>query len=199
MEHMKSQGAELRRWASVLAGLALIGVAAIAATRVENSRAGLIAEIIMYLSVVAGLVLLFYGIYAGRSRGTSVRTESSQSTSPEPQVRSANDLVLGTAGIVLAIALLSGLAISGGMLWATFGFILLLPMLVGSLYLSQRFLRAPSRDWRVELRPFRNAARQKKHSDHDQSSGPDEVPVDKSQVVSEKKKTNHDQDQAERD
>jgi hypothetical protein len=145
-----------------------------AAIRVENSREGLIAEVITLLGGLAGLVLLFYGIYSRPHPSTSVQSESSASIATEPKVRSANDLVLGTAGIVLAIGLLGGLAVSGGLLWATFGFILLLPMVVGSIYLSLRFLRAPSRDWRVELRLFRGAANQKKRSDHDQSGGPDE-------------------------
>ncbi len=189
---------DLRRVASLVAGLALIGVAAIAFTRVENSRAGLIAEGIGYLGAVAGLVLLFYGIYARSSSPTSERAESPQSVSQESKARSANDLVLGTAGIVLGLVLLSGLAISGGTLWATLGLILLLPMFAGSLYLSLRFLRAPSRDWRVKLRPFRNTTREKKDAYHDQSGGPDHVPVDKSQVIGEKENADHGQNQAER-
>lgn len=184
--------------ASVVAGLALIGVAAIAFTRVENSRAGLIAEVIGYLGAVAGLVLLFYGIYARPSSATSVHSESSQPISRESKARSANDLVLGTAGIVLAVVLLSGLAISGGTLWATLGFILLLPMLAGSCYLSLRFLRAPTRNWRLELRPLLGAARQQKQADHDQRDRPDHVPVDKSQVIGKKKNSDNDKNQAER-
>lgn len=172
-------------------------MAAIAATRVENSRAGLIAEVILYLGAVAGLVLLFYGLYARHTPATSVPSPSSASTPPE-QIRYANDLVLGGAGIFLALVLLSGLAISAGILWATLGFILLLPMLAGSFYLSLRFLRAPLREWRVELRPFRKSPREKKDADHDQSNRPDHVPVDKSQVIGEKEKPNDDQDQAKR-
>lgn len=156
------------RWVSIIAGLALIAVAAIAATRVENSRQGLIAEVITLLGGLAGLVLLFYGIYSRPRPSTSVRSQSPGSIATQPKVRSANDLVLGTTGIVLAVGLLSGLAVTGGLVWATFGFILLMPMVAGSFYLSLRFIRAPSRDWRVDLRPFRGAARQEKDTDHDQ-------------------------------
>jgi hypothetical protein len=184
------------RWVSVVVGLALIGVAAIAATRVENSRAGLIAEVITYLGGLLGLVLLFYGVYARRGPSSSVRSDPSISTAPEPKVRSANDLLLGTLGIILAVFLLVGLVLSGGTVWATLGFILLLPMVAGSFYLSLRFLRAPARDWRVGLRPFREATSQKKHADRDQNRGPDDIPVDKAQAVGEKNQTNHDEDQS---
>jgi hypothetical protein len=184
------------RWVSVVAGLAVIGVAAIAATRVENSRAGLIAEVITYLGGLVGLILLFYGVYARRGRSSAVRSEPSESTAPEPKVRAANDLLLGALGIILAIFLLSGLAMSGGMVWAAFGFILLLPMLAGSFYLGLRFLRAPARDWRVGLGPFRKAANQKKDAKPDQHRGPDHIPVDQAQAVGEKDQTNHDEDQS---
>jgi len=184
------------RWVSAVAGVALIGVAAIAATRVENSRAGLIAEAITYLGGLVGLGLLFYGVYARRGRSSSVRRDPSLSTAHELKVRSANDLLLGTLGIIFAVFLLVGLVLSGGTLWATFGFILLLPMIAGSFYLSLRFLRAPARDWRVDLRPFREATRQKKRADHDQNRGPDDIPVDKAQALGEKHQTNHDEDQS---
>lgn len=185
------------RWLSILAGLALIAVAFLAATRVENSRQGLIAEVILYLGGLVGLVLLFYGLFARSRPSTSVQSQPIDARTPEPKVPTANDLVLGIGGIVLAIVLLSGLAISGGMLWAVFGFVLLSPMIAGSIYLSQRFLRAPTRDWRVDLRPLRGATSQKKRPDHDQSDRPDHVPVNKSQVVSEKKDANDKQDQTE--
>jgi len=182
---------------SVIAGLALIAVAAIAAVRVENSREGLIAEAITLLGGMAGLVLLFYGIYSRPRPSTSVLSASSRTIATEPKVRSANDLMLGTAGILITIGLLSGLWFSGGLLWAGFGFFLLLPMIAGSFYVGLRFLRAPTRDWRVDLRPLRGAARQKKQADHDQSDGPDHVPVHKSEVIGEKKNADHDQDQTE--
>jgi hypothetical protein len=186
------------RWLSLVAGLAMIGVAAVAATRIANTRAGLIAEVIMLLAAVVGLVVLFYGLFARPGPSSKVRTQSSAANAPESKVRSANDLVLGTVGIVVAIVLLSGLAISGGLLWTTFGFILLSPMLAGSVYLSLRFLRAPNQDWRVDLRPLRDAARQKKHADHDQNRGPQDVSGDEPQVGDQKKETDHDEDQTHR-
>jgi uncharacterized membrane protein HdeD (DUF308 family) len=185
------------RWLSLLAGVALIAVAFVAATRVENSRQGLIAEVILYLGGAAGLVLLFYGLFARSRRSTSVQSPPLEARAREPKVPSANDLVLGTAGIVLAVVLLSGLAISAAWTWVAFGLVLLLPMVAGSFYLTLRFLRAPTRDWRVDLRPFRGAASKKKHSDHDQSDRPDHVPVNKSQVVGEKEDAKDNQDQTE--
>ena len=180
---------------SVIAGLALIAVAAIAAVRVENSREGLIAEAITLLGGMAGLVLLFYGIYSRPRPSTSVLSASSRTIATEPKVRSANDLMLGTAGILITSGLLSGLWFSGGLLWAGFGFLLLLPMVAGSFYLCLRFLRAPTRDWRVDLRSFRGATSQKKNAYHDQSDRPDDIPVNKSQVVGEKKDASDNQDQ----
>jgi hypothetical protein len=185
------------RWLSILAGLALIAVAFVAATQVENSRRGLIAEVILYLGGAVGLVLLFYGLFARSRASTTVQRQPLEARTHKPRVPTANDLVLGTSGIVLAIVLLSGLAISAGTLWLVLGFVLLLPMIAGSLYLSLRFLRAPNRDWRVDLRPFRGAASQKKNSDHDQSDRPDHVPGNKPQVVGEKKESDDNQDQTE--
>ena len=56
--------------------------------------------------------------------------------------RSLRDLALGAGGIVLGGVLLTGLAFSGGPLWASLGLALLLPMLAGSIYLCVRFLRS---------------------------------------------------------
>lgn len=184
------------RWLSILVGIALIAVAFLAATQVENSRRGLIAEVILYLGGAVGLVLLFYGLFA-RSRTTTAQKHPLEPRAREPKVPTANDLLLGTAGIVLAIVLLGGLAISAGSLWLVLGFVLLLPMIAGSFYLSLRFLRAPNRDWRFDLRPFRGATSQKKNPDHDQSDRPDHVPGDKPQVVGEKKDSDDNQDQTE--
>jgi hypothetical protein len=61
------------------------------------------------------------------------------------QPRSRRDLVTGAGGVALGVALLAGLALSGGILWLVLGFALLLPMLAGSVYLFVRFLRSASR------------------------------------------------------
>lgn len=186
------------RWLSILMGLALIAVAVVAATRVENSRQGLIAEVITYLGGLTGLVLLFYGLFARPRRSAPVSTPS-QTVTSEPKVATANDLVLGVVGIVLAILLLGGIAITAGLVWAGFGLILLTPMLAGSAYLSLRFLRAPYRDWRVDLRPFRQAASQKKDADRDQNQGPHDVPVDKPDGVGEEKQPSNHEDHTQRE
>src|SRR5579859_1419255 len=117
------------RWLSITAGLALIAVAFVAATRVENSRQGLIAEVILYLGAATGLVILFYGLFARPRSSTSVGSPTNEFRAQEPKVPTANDLVLGTSGIILGIVLISGLAISGGILWAVLAFVLLLPMI----------------------------------------------------------------------
>lgn len=195
--HEQTGRLSLLRRLTILAGLALIALAFVAATRVENSRQGLIAEVILYLGGAVGLVLLFYGLFARSRPATSIPSQRLEVPGREPKVPTANDLVLGTAGLILAIVLLSGLAISAGLLWLVLGFVLLLPMVAGSFYLTLRFVRAPTRDWRVDLRPFRGAASQKKNPDHDQSARPDNVPGHKSQVVGEKKNANDNEDQAE--
>jgi hypothetical protein len=182
---------------SLLAGLALIALAFVAATRIENTRQGLIAEVTLYLCGALGLVLLFYGLFARSRPSTSNQSESVEARTPQAKVPTANDLVLGTTGILFAIILLSGLAFSAGMLWLVLGFVLLLPMIAGSFYLSLRFIRAPIRDWRVDLRAFSRAASQQKHSNHDQSDRPDDIPMDKSKVVGEKEDAKDKQDQPE--
>jgi hypothetical protein len=185
------------RWLSIVAGVALIAAAGVAVTRVENSRQGLIAEVITYLAGLSGLILLFYGLFARIRPSASEKSRPVEGSALEPKAPTANDLVLGTVGIVVAIALVSGLAISAGTLWALLGFVLLLPMVAGSLYLLLRFLRAPTRDWRVELRPSRHSARKKKYPDDDQRDRPDHIPTNKPQVGGKKEKTNDEQDQTE--
>jgi len=130
------------RWHAVVAGMALVTLAFAAATRVSDSREGLIAEIITLLGGLAGVSLLIYGL-AARRRPSSVLATSSRAPSRlTPRPRSRNDLLLGAGGIGLGIVLLGGLAISAGVGWALFGLVLLLPMISGSVYLCVRFLRA---------------------------------------------------------
>ena len=59
--------------------------------------------------------------------------------------------MVGTSGLLLAIVLLGGLAVSGGWTWAALGGVLLLPMIIGCGYLCVAFARAPERDWRIDL------------------------------------------------
>ena len=130
----------MRRLALV-AGAALLAVAFLAAGRVTDTREGLVAEIVTLLGGASGFVLLIYAFAAGRRPGPS-RSPSNTAAPRTRYARSSRDLVLGSAGIALAIVLVGGLAFSGGPLWAGFGLAILLPMLAGSIYLCVRYLRA---------------------------------------------------------
>ena len=136
---------------SLAGGFALIVLAFAAASRVTDSREGLVAEIVTLLVGLAGIGLLTYA-FAARARNAN-----RPSPQPSPltgrggitplggrgrKPRSTRDLVLGAAGVLLAVLLVTALAISGGILWAGFGLALLLPMIAGSVYLCVRFLRA---------------------------------------------------------
>jgi hypothetical protein len=126
---------------SLVGGFALIVLAFAAASRVTDSREGLVAEIVTLLGGLAGIGLLTYA-FAARPRNAnrpSPQPSSREGRGRKP--RSTRDLVLGAAGVLLAVVLVTGLAISGGILWAGFGLALLLPMIAGSVYLCVRFLR----------------------------------------------------------
>jgi len=140
------------RWVSLGAGIALIVVAFAAATQVADTRQGLIAEVITLLAGLAGISLLLYGLIGRISRSTSRVERPRPAQGQQPAVRPATDLLTGAGGIVIALALLSGLAITGGLEWAGFGLLILLPMIAGSTYLCVRFARAPARDWKIELK-----------------------------------------------
>ena len=129
------------RWLALVSGIALIVVAAAAVTRVSDTREGLIAEVITLLGGAGGISLLIYGL-AARPRPATVPASRSAPVAPPRRQRSAGDLRLGGAGIALALILLGGLALSGGLLWAALGFALLLPMISGCVYLCVRYLRA---------------------------------------------------------
>lgn len=135
------------RWISVGVGAALVALAFAAATRVSDTREGLIAEVITLLGGLAGVALLIYGLTVGRASHGPTRTASRSDLpgqrggeNPHPRVR--RDILFGVGGIVLALVLLGGLGFSGGGLWLALGFALLLPMIAGSGYLCVRFLRA---------------------------------------------------------
>lgn len=128
------------------AGVALLIVAVVAATRVADTREGLIAEVVTLLGGLAGIGLLMYGLVARPGQPARVDA-TAQATTPSGQaVRPAKQLVLGIGGIVLSLVLVGCLAISGGIVWAAFGLVLLLPMMAGSVFLCVRFLRAAKRD-----------------------------------------------------
>jgi len=140
------------RWVSLGAGIALIVLAFAAATQVADTRAGLIAEVITLLAGLAGIGLLLYGLIGGASRSRSRVARPRPPQVQQPAVRPVTDLLAGAGGIVIALVLLSGLAITGGFEWAGFGLLILLPMIAGCTYLCVRFARAPARDWKVELK-----------------------------------------------
>lgn len=130
------------RWLAIVGGFALIVLAFAAASRVTDTQSGQVAEVVTLLGGLAGIGLLTYAFAArpsGRAQGTPPRPVPATASSKS---RSNRDLVLGASGMVLAVLLLTGLIISGGILWASLGLALLLPMIAGSVYLCVRFLRA---------------------------------------------------------
>ena len=129
------------RWLALVAGVALIALAIGAVTRVADTREGLVAEVVALLSALAGVSLLIYGLAARPRPQPTIPARTTPLFAP-PRPRSSRDLVLGAAGIALALMLLVGLAVSGGLVWAAFGLALLLPMVSGCVYLCLRYLRA---------------------------------------------------------
>ncbi len=130
------------RWLALVAGAALVALALAAVTRVSDTREGLIAEVITLLGGLAGIGLLVYGLAARNASATHQPSAFPPAVQAAPRPRAARDLALGVGGILLAVILLAGLALSGGVLWAGFGLALLLPMVSGSVYLCLRFLRS---------------------------------------------------------
>jgi hypothetical protein len=129
------------RWLAIVAGVALIVLAIGAVTRVADTREGLIAEVVTLLGALAGISLLIYGLTARPRPHAAVSPRpAAQLASARP--RSSRDIALGAAGILLALVLLIGLGVSGGLIWAAFGLALLTPMVAGCVYLCLRYLRA---------------------------------------------------------
>ena len=57
----------MKRWAALFIGLWLDGVAFAAASRVADTRDGLIAEIITLFAALVGVSLTIYGLVSGAS------------------------------------------------------------------------------------------------------------------------------------
>ena len=129
------------RWVALIAGVALIVLAIAAVTRVEDTREGLIAEVVTLLGGAAGVSLLIYGL-ASRRGLPKAPALGSRRKDAAPVAPSRRDVVLGVGGIALSLILLTGLAITGGVAWAALGLALLLPMFAGSIYLCVRYVRA---------------------------------------------------------
>jgi hypothetical protein len=149
------------RWRAVILGAILVAVAFIAGSRVADTREGLVFEVLTLLSGLAGASFLIYGL-AARTRPSKPDSEA-RSQTPLPttdvQVRSANDVLVGAAGLVVAAVLVSGIAVSLDLLWALLGMVLLLPMVAGCSYLLIRFARAPKREWKLDLRRLTRSLR----------------------------------------
>jgi hypothetical protein len=130
----------------------LVVVAFFAAARVADTREGLVFEVITLLAGLAAVILILYGLFATSSRQKGpVGTRLPAIPAAPTGIRSANDLLLGAGGLVIAAILIIGIAVSTGPLWALLGLVLLLPMVAGCAYLCLRFLRAPEREWRIDL------------------------------------------------
>ena len=140
----------MRRTVSALCGLLLIAIAFIAAAQVADTREGLIAEVITLLAGLAGVGLLLYGLVPKRKPAPG--HEPPVKARPRTSRRSANDLLAGGAGLLIAVVLLTGLAVSAGWTWTAMGAVLLVPMIVGSVYMVVAFARAPERDWSLDLK-----------------------------------------------
>ena len=117
----------------------LIALAFWAATRVANTREGLIAEVITLLAGLAGMMLVFYGLFAGARPAARLSAPRPPAPGRPP---SSRDFALGATGLVLAMLLVGGWGISAGWQWAALSGVVLLPMIVGSAILCIRFLRA---------------------------------------------------------
>ena len=139
------------RWVALAAGAALLVVAFLAGSRVADTREGLVFEVITLLAGLAGVVLFLYGWMAAMARAHSAPARTSVKAPPVVAVRSANELLIGGGGLGIAAILVIGIGLSAGPLWAALGLVLLLPMVAGSAYLCWRFLRAPQREWKIDL------------------------------------------------
>ena len=129
----------------------LVAVAFLAGSRVADTREGLVYEVIALLAGLAGVILILYGWVASTVRAQTGLPRPPVTSPPGAQVRSANDLLIGGGGLVITAILVTGIAISAGMLWAVLGLVLLLPMAIGCAYLCLRFLTAPERDWKIDI------------------------------------------------
>jgi hypothetical protein len=138
------------------AGVVLIATAFAAATRVANTREGLIFEVVTLLAGLAGVSLLLYGLVTTLGRPATSSPALQVSARPDHGSHNAAELLVGGSGLVIAAILLGGIAGTAGVLWALFGGVLLLPMIVGCAYLCVTFARGPRRVWKIDLQEFVN-------------------------------------------
>jgi hypothetical protein len=132
-------------------GATLVTIAFLAGGRVADTREGLVFEVIALLAGLAGVSLVLYGWVAASTRAHAGTPHSPVALPPRVRIRSANELLIGAGGLVVAAVLVTGIGFSAGLPWALMGLILLLPMVIGSAYLCLRFLLAPQREWKIDL------------------------------------------------
>lgn len=131
------------RWVALILGIALLALSAGAFMRVADTREGQIAEVVTLFAFGAGFVLALYGL-AARPRpkpAGEAPQPVGQTMGAGPRTGSPRDVALGVGGVIVAAVLVVGLALSGGLVWAGFGLVALLPMLAGSVYLCWRGLK----------------------------------------------------------
>ena len=139
------------RWLALGIGAVLIVIAFVAAGRVADTQQGLVSEVIALFAGLVGVSLVLYAWVSG-ARPRPAGTPPTPGTQPRVQIRSATELLAGVVGLIVAAALIAGVALSAGGLWVIVALVLLLPMILGSSYLCVRFLRAPKREWKIDLR-----------------------------------------------
>ena len=144
------------RWPSLGAGAVLVVVAFAAATRVADTREGLIYEVVTLLAGLAGVGLLLYGLVATFSPARPTASAPPVAHPATERVHNAGELLIGASGLVVAAILLAGIAATAGGWWALLGSVLLLPMIAGCAYLCVTFARGPLRDWKIDLQKLRS-------------------------------------------
>jgi len=144
------------RRAALAAGVVFIAAAFTAATRVANTREGLIFEVITLFSGLAGVILMIYGLVTTLGRQAPGTSAAPVSAVPANKTHNAAELLVGGSGLGVAAILLGGIAATAGVLWALLGAIMLLPMVVGCAYLCVTFAVGPHREWKVDIQQFMN-------------------------------------------
>ncbi len=129
----------MRRALSLVAGAGLVAIAFGAASRVADTREGLIAEVVTLLAGLVGVSLVLYGLLAGARPAPRPSTAHLPAPARAP---SARDFTIGAGGLGLAVLLIGGLVVTAGWQWGALGSVMLLPMIAGSAFLCGRFLRA---------------------------------------------------------
>src|SRR5438552_2352291 len=105
------------RRAALAAGIVFIAAAFAAATRVADTREGLIFEVITLFAGLAGVSLLLYGLVTTLGRPAVSSPALQPSARPVVKIHNAAELLVGGSGLVVAAILLGGIAATAGVLW----------------------------------------------------------------------------------